>query len=49
LYSGQLFPGQVRSMLVGRSRGGLRMDDLDPEGTSGIPLCSFWGRENVWG
>jgi len=44
LYSGQWDPDpdQLRSALgAGHSRGGLTMDDLGPEGTSGIPLCSW--------
>lgn len=42
--SGRLFPGQLRSALeAGSSRGGLRIADLGPEGTSGIPLCSYRG------
>ena len=44
LDAGLLFPGQLRSTLEPESsRGGLKKDDLDPEVTSGIPLCSWRG------
>ena len=51
LDSGQLFPVQLSVPLEAEySRGGLEVACLDPEGTSGIPLCS-WKRKNwtlVW-
>jgi len=41
LDSGQLFPVQLGVPLdAAYSRGGLGLVVLDPEGTSGIPLCS---------
>lgn len=41
LDSGQLFPVQLGVPLdAAYSRGGLELVVLDPEGTSGIPLCS---------